>query len=358
MATFADQQYTITVQKVFTDKEIEVAKTFFAQQLRAISVPINQRYAGPILGIAPLGGSKVTAFKELGLDGLLIVDWDRPGTPATIQRTFMDPNLQKKLREALTLAFNSGAMSSDVVMQVSVSAQLLARLWYELDVKSVRVQFYVPKAVAAQASGIQLWDGPPMGDTDFPLVTRFIFNYRNQPKELVYVSSKITADGVNWRNALPMEILKNLAPGKFHWGYLSADGLIFFSKKYDNGMIKGNQELLDLLAENAGIVLDYPYASYYTNCLPKNMFEGIASMCGRADLENWGLHMVKRLTNNKRVFGYIGLTPMDEVRVYVKSDKTITHRKEQKAIFSFTGLSQVGSAYEFKLIAAKESPSN
>lgn len=344
----------LTVPKVDIDQKVQVAKAEFARRLQEIARPMNRHFARPILGIAPMGGTKLTAFKELGLDGLVIIDWDRPGTPDMIRKTFEDPDLRAKLIYSLQEGLNFGGMSTSTIMQTPISAQLLARLWYELDVSSVRVQFYLQKNVAHPAQNIQLWDGSPVGDGDIALVTRFLFNYHNQPKELVYISSKVTADSVTWRDALPMEILQSLAPEGYLWGYLSADGLIFFSKKSDNGLSKGNHEFLDLLSVGGAVVLDYPQLPAYTKCFPTNVYDGITSMCGRADLENWGLKVIERLQLSQHVFGYVGFTPKDEVRIYLKSYNTVKNTFiSSGTIFSMSNLTQMGDDYNFELTGEK-----
>lgn len=330
------------------NQALQVAKGQFIQQLQETVLPINQQYNGPILGFAPFGASKITAFKELNLDGLVIIDWDRTGSPTAIEKTFEDESLRRLLIRALEEAFVGGCMSSSTIMETAVSAQILARFWLELEVSSVRVQFYLPKNVTLPAPGLQLWDGPIMEDRDVPLITRFLFNYHNQPKELVYISSKVTSDSVTWRESLPVKLMQSLAPNKFHWGYLSADYVGFFSKKHDNGLNKANQEFLDLLADGAGIILDYPYYGAYTSC--RGPFDGMTLMCGREALEHWGLKLVKNMQHLSYVFGYIGLTSQDEVRIYVKPHHTnkpvFTKGRE---IFSLDDFIQIGDEYEFEL---------
>lgn len=350
---YSAQTIMLRIPEVSINPDFQSASDTFTQQLQDTAASVNQQSGHPVIGLAPLGGSRINAFKELDLDGLLILDWDRTGSPAAIQKNFTNHAQREKLTEVLTAALNQGAMSTSTVMDSTLSAQILGRLWYELGVSSVRVQFYLPgnSGLPVKDKNIQLWDGQPVGDDDVPLITRFLFDYQGQPKELVYISVKITSDTAARKHALPVDLLRQLAPGKFNWGYFSADGLIFFSKKTDNGLNNGNREFLDALADKAAIVLDYPQGPDYTNCAEP--FDGITPMCGRADLETWGLRLVKTLPVSATVFGYSGLTDKDEVRVYAKPERSMPAVRDNTAaatIFSFAGMEQIGDEYEFKIV--------
>lgn len=343
---------SLAVPEVEIHQDALLARNTFTHQVQEAAQPINAQSARPHLGIAPLGGTKITALDELNLDGLVIVDWDRPGTPDTIQKTFADNELRMNLANALKESLNYGSMSTSTVMKASVSAQILSRLWYELHVASVKVQFYLPKNSLPSSRDIKSWDGSVMHDEDVPLFTRFTFDYHHQRKEIIFISAKITSDQVEWRHSLPVDVLQNLAPQKYQWLYLSADGLIFFSKKDNNGMRKGNQELLSLLASGGGVLLDYPHADTYTNCSSENTFEGINAMCGRGDLEKWGLKVTARLPVNQQfsIFGYTGFAADDEIRVYMKGKDSLSNEAMRGAeIFSVNELTQVGEDYEFDL---------
>ena len=98
-------------------------------------------------------------------------------------------------------------------------------------------------------------------------------------------------------------------------------------------MRNGNQELLSMLSGGGGVILDYPHAGFYTSCDPAQAFDGIQAMCGRGDLEKWGLKVVARLPANQqfRIFGYSGL-PNDEIKVYLNFNK-LTIKKKKKCCF-------------------------
>ncbi len=341
----------ITVPEVAINQDALQAKNNFTHQVQEIAQPINAQTAAPIVGLAPLGGTKISALKELNLDGLVIIDWDRPGSPETIQHTYHDGDLRNDLISALTESLNNGAMSTSTVMKASISAQILSRLWYEMNVSSVKIQYYLPKNAFTSSQQLSLWDGSVVADEDTPLITRFTFEYQQQPKEIIFISAKVTSDRVTWRHSLPVDILQNLAPQKYQWVYLSADGLIFFSGKEDNGMRAGNQELLSLLNDGAGVVLVYPHANMYTSCDPQLAFDGIQPMCGRGDLEKWGLKNVARLPANQqfKVFGYSGYASNDEIRVYINDNHGAKNVNRSAEIFSLKDFTQVGDAYVFDI---------
>lgn len=335
------------------DPAFQMQRKIFTQNLQNTVQIINQQFSHPILGFAPMGGSKVTPFKEIGIDGLIIIDFNKPGSPSTIEKTFRDQTLKSDLKLALCEAMNGGSMNTYVVMQTPVAAQILARLFYELEVTQVRVQFYLPKNDSDLYPNLSRWDGDEARDEDSPIITRFLFRYRNAPKEIIFITTNISSDTITWRSALPLDTIKKLAPYKFNWGYLSADGLGFFSKKNDNRLQRGNQEFLDLLKDKGGIILDYPLLDSYNECTEFPV-KYIQFMCGRADLEKWGLQRLQSFLITQKigkVYGYSGSTDHDEVRIYRKSGTAKNFAGQETQIFSLQDFFQVGEDYEYELVA-------
>lgn len=336
------QSITVLVPAVTIDEKKKQARDEFIHHVSHAAASMNAKNQGPVIGFAPLGGTRVTAFKELNLDGLVIVDWDRTGTPAAINAAFEKPELARSLAETLKESLNQGGMSTNTVMHANISAQILARLRYELGVSDVCIQYYKNDLSVDLSS----WDVNDVVRADHPaLITRYLFTCEGKPRELVYVSSSITSDNVTSRDALPLAILQNLAPDKFNWSSLCADGLIFFSENEKNGLRKGNQELLQMLCKNSGIMLDYPYGEAYHT---PYAFDGITGMDGRAELERWGLRERDRfLAKGMHLFGYAGFDGRDNVRLYEKTDGSEKHA--QTAIFKVDDFEKVDQDYVYHL---------
>lgn len=288
----------------------EQAKSAFTQGLRKIAETVHAQVPGKHVALAPLGGTRISAFKELNVDGLVLLDWSRPGSPADVQKAFGVGSAA--LRKSVQAALDGGGMDTGDVLASPMAAQILARLRAELGVSEVTVSSY---ALPGSRVGLAALSGEPLEASDPPLVTRFAFDWEGAPRELCLVSYRVSPDARAGRTPLPDAVLKGLVPGGFTWDYLSADGMAFFSGDEKNGLHGASVGLVEGLRPGGGVVLDYPRADYTKT---GQQFDGITFMAGRAELESFGLQRLASLPAKSSVFGYTGHHPADEVRVYQK----------------------------------------
>ncbi|MGE0172498.1 MAG: hypothetical protein AB7T49_06935 [Oligoflexales bacterium] len=328
--------------------DIRQAKEEFNADLVPAVTDINSSGSKKI-AIAPMGGSKVTPFKELDLDGLVIIDWLKPGTNSQIEKSFSADRetLTKVVREGLS----GGSMSSTSTADTSLSAQILARLKLELGANNIRVSYWLLQedVLKLTEAGIQvdqnLWSEGVVGKEDAIVATFFSFQVDGKNKELVMLSHIFTADEDLTRNPVPLKHLQDLAEGQYNWLYLSADGVAFFSKKLDNGLQGASKTFLGLLSPGSGVILDYPRLGAYNAC--DQVYDGISFMCGRSGLEGYGLDEIANIEISRNVFGYSGLAPGDVVKVYkTTGTRTLPEKVRGSNIFDLSKFTEIGESLE------------
>ena len=328
---------------------IKIEQDCFLKQIKPSVDDINSQ---AIIAIAPTGGSKVTPFKQLNLDGLVIIDWAKPGRPNDILKAFSDPDQVKKLSFAVQQGLTNGSMDSSAVMSVPLSAQILARLNYELGATNIVMSYWLEKKdrLSLEHNNItideNLWAHGQVIDTDPVLVTAYSFDMKSGRKILIVLSSLITSDLNQTRSPMPFEHLNNLSSIPYTWLYHSADGLMFFSNKQENGLQLASKKLLDIIRPGGGVILDYPTLDYYVNgCLD---YDGITSMCGRKNLESYGLNLLQNIViKSPFVFGYCGVSEdnNDTVKIFRKPGLNISVNTTNQ-LFDFSRFVQVGENYQ------------
>lgn len=303
--------------RVAIDPGLQAAMARFREAIRLAARGAPASPDGSIRVLAPAGGSKLRPMLETHADDLFILSWERPGTPASIIRTFRQQ--AKPLAALLQSGVNSGSQSTEAVDQLPVAAQILGLIGIELGVREVAVAYYLPKGSPVDFSQgerlLALWDGPPVTETEVPLLTVFRFAWRGRPRRVLFYSWRLTPDTSPRREALPVADLHRLNPRGFDWGYLSADGLMFFSALADNQGLRADRQLLDALVPGGLVLLDYPLGAW---CHQPYWAGGFRVMGGRAPLEDWGLRRLRAIPVTEPVFGYSGFTPNDTVCVYQK----------------------------------------
>lgn len=305
--------------------------------------------------LAPFGGAKVRPFKELDARGLVIVGWERPGSPEAIARAFAEPD--KGLAAALQRGRWSGGMGTTEVMSVPLAAQMLGLLNLELGVEAVELRYLLPPEDAPNPGagpGVQAWDGGPQGDADRPLLLAFRFTWRGLPRELVHVAYKISSDLQPDRDALPKLDLHRLRAAGFDAGYLSADGLALFSAYPSTFGRKASDQLVASLAGGGVVVLDYPQSE---SC-HRAFFEpriGFWLMGGRELLTPWGLDLLHRIPVDQPVFGYSGSTLGDCVLVWRKPGERAPERGSAPP-FALAGFRLVAPPIQVRLRPAQPAP--
>lgn len=266
--------------------------------------------------LAPFGGSKISPFSELDADLLVLLDWSRPGTQQAIAQAFGEG--RRRLQETLRRALNDGAMSTDDVVSSPVGAQLLGRLYLELGVTQVELECYVPRsATGTDDKLLASFSGPVVTEQDMPLIQKYRFRLRDRTRELVFLSWRISSDRVPNRSPIARTVLGRLFPLPFDWTYISADGLGLFSQNNRNGLQSASNDVAQM---SQSIVLDYPLLPDFHK--PIETPDGIVFNQGRAPLEPWGFRQVAKISPSSNVFGYSGLHPGDEVRIYSRKKNT------------------------------------
>ncbi|MDR3669786.1 MAG: hypothetical protein P4L36_03025 [Holophaga sp.] len=307
----------LNLPQVALEPGIQAALAQFKDAIRWAAQGVHSAPDRTTSVLAPAGGSKIRPMVETDTDELVILSWERPGTPASILHTFQ--HQANILASVLQAAVNSGSMSTGEVDQVPVAAQILGLIGIELAVREVAVDYYLPQGAPVEFSRgeglLSLWDGPPVTETDVPLLTVFRFPWQGRPRRVLFYSWRLTPDTDARRDSLPVADLRRLKPRGFDWGYLSADGLMFFSALPDNQGLRADRQMLDALAPDGLVVLDYPLGDW---CHQPYWAGGFRVMGGRAPLENWGLRLVRTIPVTEPVFGYSGITRNDKVCVYQK----------------------------------------
>ncbi len=324
-------------------KSTQPVQDAFVGTLRSEARKVQDNQQGPITVIAPFGGSRIAPFDELGAAGVVILDWDRPGSPEKVEAVFRDP--KSVLCASVKAGLEGGGMDTRDVMASPVVAQLMAKLEIELGVKEVNVSWHVPQE--SQEKSVAL-DGEPVSAAEGPIVTRLQFTWKGTPRELLLVSHRVTSDSTSGRSALPEALLKQIHPQGFSWGYFSADGLAFFSDDKHNGLHDASQKLADGLRDGGAIVLDYPKADFRHS---GSKADGINFMAGRADLKEFGLKLTSKIDADGPVFGYAGGHSDDEVRIYqkpVSAPKQHSELPQQESqLFNLSGLKQLGPSRHY-----------
>jgi len=348
------QPTELNLPRVALESGVQAAMARFRESIHSAAQGVAPAPGAITSVLAPAGGSKVRPMAETDADELVILSWERPGAPASILHTF---NHQADLLAfVLQAAVNSGGMSTRAVDQVPIAAQILGLIGIELAVREVAVDYYLPEGAPVDFSMgerlLSLWDGPPVAETDVPLLTVFSFPWRGRPRRVLFYSWLLTPDTEPRRDSLPMADLRRLKPQGFDWGYLSADGLMFFSALPDNHGLRADRQLLDALAPGGLVVLDYPLGDW---CHQPYWAGGFRVMGGRAPLEDWGLRLVRDIPVTEPVFGYCGFTENDKVCVYQKPPAAAG--PVHPAPLDFRSFTAIGATRRFALKRMPRPPS-
>jgi hypothetical protein len=332
--------------QVALDPGMQAAMARFKDSIRMAAQEVHSPTGGTTSVLAPAGGSKIRPMAETDADELVILSWERPGTPASILHSF--GHQAGLLASVLQAAGNSGSMSTGEVDQVPVAAQILGLIGIELAAGEVAVDYYLPEGAPVDFSTgerlLSLWDGPPVTEADVPLLTVFSFPWQGRPRRILFYSWRLTPDTDARRDSLPVADLRRLKPRGFDWGYLSADGLMFFSALPDNHGLRADRQLLDALVPGGLVVLDYPLGAW---CHQPYDAGGFQVMGGRAPLEDWGLRLVRNIPVTEPVFGYRGITKNDKVCVYQKPSAKVS--LVHSAPLDFTRFITIGVTRRFVL---------
>lgn len=343
----------LAVPAIRPDPLREAALDAFAAELSACVAGGQAEAAQGRTVLAPFGGSKVRPFKELDARGVVLVGWERPGTPETVARAFAEPD--RGLRDVLERARWSGGMDTPDVMRVPLAAQVLGLLYLEMGVDRVELRYLRPPADApgpAAEPDRSAFDGAPLGDADPPLLLAFRFTWRGLPRTLVYLAYKISSDLLPDRDALPRKDLARLRPQGFDAAYLSADGLALFSAYPDNFGHRASAQVLETLAGGGVVVLDYPQADEYRRAFFEPRL-GFWLLGGRALLKPWGLDLLRRIPVDQPVFGYCGSTLGDCVLVWRKPGTRTPERGSAPPLF-LAHYQEVGPPVAVRLLPPRE----
>lgn len=324
---------TVTVPVIARPNE---AKIPFMRVINPISQSLHRGHRS---AIAPMGGTKVTPFLELGLSQLVIVTNSKPGTPAEIEAQFTTG--KSDLKEVLQSALSNGAMNTADVLRVNAGAQILARLKLELGVRKVAVTHWTESN-----SGITIvneFGTRSMTPNARPVATSFDFQLNGQPARLILISSFIRPDSLGPQAGLPAMINFFKPQDGFNWAYLSGDGLGFFSANPNNGFATANNQLLSLLSNNGSLILDYPTDTIYHS---PQVSGGVRFMEGRMDLDKIdGIRLLKTFrVEALGIFGYC-MKSGDEVRIYQKTPTQVLRTKSS----TLDRLRQVGESVTWNL---------
>lgn len=334
------------------DDDIKTKKQLFKSEIKPYVDVVNKSMVNNI-AIAAFGGSKVTAFIELDLDGLIIIDYLKPGTKNEILDSYLNPIERDKLYKAVMEGINSGGMSTTTTNSTSLSAQIISRLKFELNATDIELQYLISKddQKLLEQNNAKIdqkyWSKGIISENEPTLLTLFSFKVDNNEKSLILLSYLATSDNNKEREQLPFTILKDLASNNYNWLYHSADGLVFFSDKDDNNMQEASRSLLKLIRNGGGVILDYPTKSYYrTFCY---VFNDITSMCARKDLEAYGVKLLSKTDLfSWGIFGYCGPsdTGIDSVKIYQVQNTNRSYLNINKQPFDFSRFVQIGEAYK------------
>jgi len=338
----------LSVPNLSAPSDISEAHLEFRKKLSDPVNKINKGLKSKITIIAPLGGSKVLGLSELRGDGLVILSMERPGSPIEVVRAFTDG--RSDLSSSVQASLNLGSMSTNDVRNSSVTAQILCLLHLQFGIEDVEVSWLLPSPRVPTVTSDQLlkmWDGDPVGVGDVPLVVRFRFRHDGRVKEIIYVAWMVSSDRVTNRSSLPVSMLWQLRPQGYEWGYLSADGMMFFSGDENNGSANANQELVELIRPEGGMLLDYPRTPYYHT---PQFWGEITFFAGRSNIESWGFGLSRALPLVKPVFGYSGIYEGDEVRVYQKNSQELNiDPNDRGQIFDLKSFTSIGGPIWYRL---------
>lgn len=324
----------------------------FGDQVAWSADALQPEALGRRVALAPFGGSKVRAFKELAASGLVLLGSDRPGSAKEILDAFRDP--RSGLQGVLEAARWTGSLTTQQVRKVSLGAQILGLLHLEMGVEEVEARWLLPPGAGADR-GPDAWAGPPLGDADPPLLLSLRFQWRGSERHLVYVAWKITSDLQRDRNPLPLEALGALRPRGFDAAYLSADGLVFFSAYPDNFGGKATAQLTQVLSGSGLVLLDDPQAEpYRTPFFDRE--SGFWMLGGRALLVPWGFELARRFPVEQPVFGYCGMAAGDQVLLWRKPGRRPAE-KSGAPLLDLGRMTQVGPTYRIRLAGPVAHPS-
>jgi len=294
--------------------------------------------------LAPFGGSKVRAFKEMDATALVVLGSDRPGSPEDVRAAFHER--REDLRALLETARWSGSLTTIQVRRVELAAQILGLLHLELGVEEVEARWMLPRG-AGEDRDPGVFSGPPLGEADPPILLSLRFTWRGVERHLLHVGWKITSDLKEDRHPLPLEVLRALRPGGFDAAYLSADGLVFFSAYPDNFGGKATAQLTEVLSGSGLVLLDDPQAEpYRTPFFDRE--SGFWMLGGRALLVPWGFELVRRFPVEQPVFGYCGMAAGDQVLLWRKPGRRPAE-KEGAPVLDLSLMAQVGPTRRFRL---------
>ncbi len=293
---------------------VERSREEFERDTLGLAHRVRAATGAPSVAIAPFAGTRIAGFRELDLDGLVMVDWSRPGTDAEVRRALADARFWHQQRSI------KGGESSKDVLSSPAAAQILAKLELELGVTEVTVsRFAQPGDSPNVAMGT-------VSEKDRAFVTQFDFIRAGKPCSIAFVSWEITGDNVvPGREPLPNTLLRRLRPDGFAWVYVAADGVGFFSRDQKNGLQGASRTLVRDLAPGGAVLLDDPHASAYVE--GGQEIAGIQMLRGRARLEPFGVREIGSLRPPASVYGYTGLDARDRVRVYQKPGTAASTRR-------------------------------
>jgi hypothetical protein len=277
----------------------------FQHDTLELAAQVRKATGSASVAVAPFAGTRITGFRELDLDGLVMVDWSRPGTEAEVRKALADPSFWKAQRQV------EGGESSQGILDYPATAQILAKLQIVLGVTNVTVtHFAQPGDAPNLAQGT-------VDSTTKPFVTRFDFVWQGKPRSIAFVSWAITGDSfIRGREPMPNQLLRELRPEGFAWAYVAADGVGFFSKDANNGLQSASRTMVRDLTPGGGVLIDDPHAPAHV--AGNQSFSGIRFMRGRARLEPYGVRQIGALQPPENVYGYAGLDARDRVRAYQK----------------------------------------
>ena len=243
--------------------------------------------------LAPMGGTKIRAFRELGLRGLMILDMNPPGDAQLMKTAFKD---SKFLTDSLKNGI-FGGMDTMMVRHSSPIAQILAKLSIELGVSESKVQFFRTSSLATS-----------------PDVVKIQFLWEGEPREILYVQ-KMLENNSSEQVSLLHDFLEKLKPSGFRYLYVSADGLALFNADpVGSGLEKTSKELLSSISNGGGVLLDYPLDRKGEAQQIWHRYHML-----RSDLTTIGLEKIATFYPNANfpIYGY-SLKPYEEVRLYAK----------------------------------------
>jgi hypothetical protein len=292
--------------------DVNTAKKDFIREMSYLSRQFF--HLNPRSALAPMGGSKITPLLELDLDQLVIVTDSYPGTPREIKRQFESGSYD--LKRVMENALRSGSMNTKDVLEVNIGAQILSRLKLEMGVQEVTMKYWTDKS-AFEVRGHRVMRERKLSPQDTPVATTFDFKVGNRNLQIVLISASILPDKFGERSGIPDFVRYFMPVDGFHWVYLSADDLGFFSAHPQNGLTNASEDLIRLLRTKGNILLDYPTDNAFHT---PEVYGDIRFKNGRKDLSEIQDMRLMKIIRVERpgVFGHCSKTG-DEVRIYQKT---------------------------------------